>query len=117
MDNFQVDVTSLGKEKLVTVFSLFNHSAIGYRVDNDKGLILYCYESKKMIPLPFKMNMCQAAGFAFGWLEGAAVYGQEPDHDGDNKHGWRVYCEDWGHVGHEHEAFVAIQPVWAMYGK
>ena len=30
---------------------------------------------------------------------------------------WRVYCDEWGRVGNQYQAFVAIQPCWAMYGK
>ena len=31
--------------------------------------------------------------------------------------GWRVYCEDWGHIDHDWEAFVAIKKVWLWSGK
>lgn len=39
------------------------------------------------------------------------------DHDGSNEIGWRVYCEDWGHVGGELYAIVAIKPAYIWYGK
>ena len=48
------------------------------------------------------------------WLQ-EADFGKEPDHDGDNGKGWRVYVEDWGHS--RHQSMCAIEPAWAMYGK
>lgn len=44
-------------------------------------------------------------------------YGPEPDHDGSNKKSWRIYNEEWGHVGGNHYAFAAVEPVWEMFGK
>lgn len=44
-------------------------------------------------------------------------YGTQPDHDGDNGKSWRIYNEAWGHVGGNPYVFVAIEPVWAEYGK
>lgn len=52
----------------------------------------------------------------WAWLETVA-YGPQPDHDGSNGKGWRVFNEAWGHVAQERFAFCAIQPVWAMYEK
>lgn len=46
-----------------------------------------------------------------------ADYGRQPDHDGDNEKGWRLYNETWGMVGGDHSAFAAVEPAWAMYGK
>ena len=50
------------------------------------------------------------------WLK-SCEYGQQPDHDGDNGKGWRVYNESWTQVGDRWEAFVAIEPEWIWYGK
>lgn len=50
------------------------------------------------------------------WLK-AQNYGKEPDHDGDNHKGWRIYNESWGHVVGRWQAFCAIEPEWMMYGK
>lgn len=44
-------------------------------------------------------------------------YGSQPDHDGDNGKGWRVYNEAWGHVGGSRYAICGIEPVWLEYGK
>jgi hypothetical protein len=66
--------------------------------------------------LPYPMQGKALVEFAWNWLE-TAERGEQPDHDGENEAGWRVYCEGWGRVGDAQYSFVAIQPVWAMYGK
>ncbi len=120
MDNFQFDMTSQGAETLKKALCLFNppgRKVVAYSADDPKKLVLYwSNQSSKAVPLPFPMTLEQAADFAAGWLE-HADYGSEPDHDGDNGKGWRLYCEAWGHVDHDAYAFAAVEPVWAMYGK
>lgn len=119
MDNFHFDITSEGNKALKTALSLFSPSGgkvTGYREDPEKGLVLYCSDSPHATKLPYPMTLEQAADFAAGWLE-HANYGPRPDHDGDNGKGWRLYCESWGQVGGEWQAFAALQPAWAMYGK
>ena len=39
------------------------------------------------------------------------------DQDGFNSLGWRVYSEDWGHVGGDWAAICAIKPAFLWYGK
>ncbi len=117
MDNFHFDMTSEGKELLKAAMMLLPRTeVVGYRVDDKKGLIFYWADSDKATQLPYPMTLEQAADFAAGWLDHAS-YGKQPDHDGDNGKGWRLYNESWGHVDGEWEAFVAVMPVWAMYGK
>lgn len=118
MDNFQFDMTSQGADTLKAALSLFNppgRRVEGYSADKKK-LVLYWGDSPRATKLPFPMSLDEAADFAAGWLK-HADYGREPDHDGDNGKGWRLYCEGWGHVDGDHCAFAAVQPVWAMYGK
>lgn len=120
MDNFQIDITSEGsifKAMELAFRDGPNMRAVGYRISTEKGLIFYQYgSSARMTALPFKIDAAGAADFATQWLA-EQNYGPEPDHDGDNGKGWRLYCEEWGHVDNESQAFVAVQPVWAMYGK
>lgn len=120
MDNFNFDMTSQGAETLKKALCLFNPpggKVTGYSVNQEKGLIFYWADrSANMTKLPFAMTLEQAADFAAGWLQ-QADYGDEPDHDGDNGKGWRLYCESWGHVAGDPYAFAAVQPAWAMYGK
>lgn len=66
--------------------------------------------------LPYPMQGKALTEFAWNWLA-TVERGPQLDHDGDNEEGWRVYCEAWGHVGSSSYAFVAVQPIWAMYGK
>ena len=119
MDNFQVDINSKGHDQLRKAFALFEpqiNKVVGFSVSDSHGLIFYWAASPKMTLLPFKMTLEQAADFAFGWLQ-EADYGVQPDHDGDNGLGWRLYCEAWGHVAGDSCAFAAVRPIWAMYGK
>jgi hypothetical protein len=124
MDNFHVTVTSEGRDHFERALSLFfDHApgskAIGYQVTVEKGLILYWTKPDgvdEFQEFPYEMNLADAVNFAWGWIE-KTPYPKRPDHDGDNGKGFVIYNEDWGHVNHEWEAFVAIAPVWAMYGK
>ena len=116
MDNFKIDITSEGDTQFKTAMTFFRHSKVtGYRVDG-KRLILYWTKSDKATPMLYEMTLPQAAEFVLGWLSNQD-YGREPDHDGDNGKGWRLYNEAWGHIGTEYQAFVAVEPVWAWYGK
>lgn len=63
-----------------------------------------------------KSNAAEVSPMVEKWLRGVE-YGPEPDHDGTNAKGWRVYNENWGHVAGMWEAFAAIEPAWLMYGK
>jgi hypothetical protein len=125
MDNFRIDITALGDNVLAAAIALAfgDRKAIGYMVSNNNALVarlvfLWSMSEKRegMIPLPFKMAAPQAAEFARAWLA-EADYGQQPDHDGDNSRGWRVFNEAWGHVDGLWGAIVAVQPAWAMHGK
>lgn len=87
--------------------------------DEERGadtLILLWHDEDGSIPLPFPLSLDQAAGFVADWI-GSASYGSEPDHDGSNGRGWRLFTEAWGHVARHHCAIVGAQPAWAMYGK
>jgi hypothetical protein len=50
------------------------------------------------------------------WL-GSQDYKNEPDHDGDNSKGWRIYNGPWGHIDDHRYAICAIEPAWLMHGK
>jgi hypothetical protein len=140
MDNFRFDITARSPEMLKLALK------VAFELDDDKPyvygysmgpapkesasaaggewgankakarLVLYKYESAKATPLPYKMNFEQALSFVQGWLQNAG-YGPQPDHDGSNSKGWRVYNEAWGHVNDDWAGFVAIEPVWALHGK
>lgn len=79
-------------------------------------LILLWSENGKGVSLPYPLDINTVKPFVAGWL-GTRNYGSQPDHDGSNGKGWRVFNEAWGHVFGNHYAICAIQPAWAMYGK
>jgi hypothetical protein len=121
-DNFHLDVCSDSQRHFQYALTMaFDHAAGGkarfYRIDPEKGLILFWAEgAKDAVLLPYPMDCTAATEFVWNWLK-TAGYGEQPDHDGDNARGFRVYNESWGHVGNEWQAFVAIRPEWQMYGK
>jgi len=59
------------------------------------------------------------------WLSGEFAktvvmegWDRDIDHDGHNSMGWRVYSEDWGHVGPAGSgAICAVKPAWMWHGK
>ena len=119
MNNFHVKVQSEGKGHFELAMRLFfgtHQTAIAYEQCKDKGLILYGSKHKDATELPYEMELGDAINFVWGWLKKTS-YPQAPDHDGDNGSGFIVYNEDWGHVKDHWQAFVAIKPIWAMYGK
>jgi len=92
--------------------------ATHYKKDTEKNrLILAWHESPGYSELLAPVTAETAEPMVKEWLKEQAVYGSQPDHDGDNGRSWRIYCESWGHVEHNHYAFVAIEPLWAEYGK
>jgi hypothetical protein len=146
MDNRQLDITSEGKSPLEMALSIAWPGAMGGKathykevslatktdyygsptsshsesqVESEKGkktLILLWKAEQDALALPYPLDLKEAVSFVAGWLRNAE-YGREPDHDGDNGKGWRVFTEDWGHVAGHRCAIVAVQPAWAMYGK
>ncbi len=122
-DNFHFDLT--GIPLLICLDIAFSHApgkkAVGWMVQNMeerklKRLVLFWSDDPAMTPLPAPLEAKDAEPFVKAWLS-QQNYGPQPDHDGDNGKGWRVYCESWGHVAYNYRAFVAIEPVWLMYGK
>jgi hypothetical protein len=132
MDNFHIDVTSVGETSLLKALELaFAHhrQATHYAVrDAEPATERVPYKPRRLVflwtaatqlgtqELPFKLDAAGAVEFARRWLN-EQDFGREPDHDGDNKRGWRVYNEAWGRVDNQYQGFIAIAPAWAMYGK
>lgn len=123
MDNFHIDITSEGDlaKAMEIAFQRPTQKAEGYLVDPKFGLIFFwscsdSYPPQGLVRLPFKLDSAGAADFARRWLE-EQDYGREPDHDGDNGRGWRMYNNDWSKVNGLSYSIVAVQPAWAMYGK
>lgn len=84
--------------------------------DGIETLILCWSDEKDAVPLAYPHSLDEAYHFVKGWLRSVKT-GSQPDHDGDNGHGWRVFCDHWGHVAGHHYAICGVQFKWAMYGK
>jgi len=140
MDNFKIDITCEKTKPLHDALSIImtQHGVLrGYRIDKGKSgkprMILFWMEDSSMTPFPFEVSRGdrpQRTGFLRdttdrlpwlvemieGWLSNVE-YGKQPDHDGDNGRGWRVYTEAWGHVDDNSHTACAIEPEWAWHGK
>lgn len=144
MDNFNISITSEGS--LVSAMRIAfgaHRKSVGYAIrpmvegekyvapsgahphqmgwkTEPKSLRLVFYWAKidrlDFVEFPFEYDADGAADFADRWLK-SVDYGKQPDHDGDNGKGWKLYNEGWGHVDGHWQAFVAVSPRWAMYGK
>jgi hypothetical protein len=131
MDNFHIDITSEGRDEFNMAVGLAmahvpGGKVVAYCMHPDRGMVLFwdwdpkengSFEGHPVQKLLYQMNAKALSDFAWGWLLGGSDYGEEPDHDGDNHKGWRVYNESWGHVGDCWRARLAIHPEWALYGK
>lgn len=127
-NNYHFDISSEDREQFDRAMAFAfdgrysEMKARGYRLDPEKGLILYWSidsngaAAKGVQSFPYEMKVKAATEFAWHWLQ-EQNYGAEPDHDGSNHKGWRVYNESWNRIGSEWGAFVAIKPEWMMYGK
>lgn len=130
MDNRIFNVNGKGREQLAEVMRLAflqksNYAkAVAYKIDPQKGMILLWHntEAKGITGLPAPLTAEDAAVLVSAWLETrpnteCSDWDADAEHDGDNELGWRVYCEDWGHVAGERFAICAVKPAWLWYGK
>lgn len=129
MDNRLFSVNGEGQEMLERTLALAfeqqgpNTAAKAYLVDPKKGMILLWYHDKGSTAFPAPLNPKQTAALVWAWLGTEPKIEQERWEKayigGDvwSEPGWRVYCEDWGHVGDNHYAIVAVKPVFLWAGK
>jgi hypothetical protein len=125
-DNHVISITGLSAEDFKKALSFFDvKNLAGYRISNTDGMILYWTdkgsETKPIRKFPYTLaSRVEVENFVWGWLqspEAKELLGEEPNHDGSNDVGWRVFNEEWTHVDDDWSARVAICPIWAMYGK
>lgn len=95
--------------------------AVGWRVDPGRNRMVLFWSAKgfgapgvQQFPTPLGPEAVEPLVRA--WLE-SVDYGREPDHDGSNRKGWRVFNERWGYVNDWSNAFVGIEPVWLEFHK
>lgn len=127
MDNFAIDITAEGQKILLKAFEIaFSQfsSTRAYRIDGNRLIFVWGAVKDRrdpaLVEFPFKMDAPGAADFAGRWLA-EQDYGEEPDIDGSNHRGYRVFNEE-GRVKlidgtTEDFAVVAVEPVWAIYSK
>ena len=94
-----------------------------WEIDKEHGFILNSISirgNKFPIELPIEF----ITDIVWNWLHSEDAkkmnfegWDDDADHDGHNELGFRVYCDDWGHVGYNHYALVAIRPAYCWYGK
>ena len=130
MDNRVFNVNGEGEVMLTaTLKLLFTQcnaeytKAHGWAFTPKHGFIVYQYPGVgNRFPTPLTAE--QLAPIVWAWLNGDEAktvecdgWDADCDHDGDNGPGWRVFCEDWGHVNGDYNAVCAIKPAYMWYGK
>lgn len=125
-DNFRFDITAWrghykdGRDVLLDCMNLaFSGQTATHWSATSKRLILFWIAPDQRFNAQALICKTSAAGMApmvREWLA-AAEYGPEPDHDGSNSKGWRIFNEAWGHVEGESYAICGIEPAWLMHGK
>lgn len=131
MDNFKftfvgIHSKDLLRQALALAFTkgdgrLKASSAEGYLIHPEKGLVFLGYidrhsKDPAVVEFPFKMDAEGCADWAYRWLENAE-YGPEPDHDGSNSKGFKVYNDSWSRVDSYYGSLVAVKPEWCWHGK
>lgn len=130
MDNRVFNVNGRSKEQFKATMKLAflneygdMQTAKAWEFIPKKGLVFYWTDSKgDKFPVPVSVE--GASEIAWEWLQSDqakemefASWDHDADHDGSNDLGFRVYCEDWGHVAGRWEAIVAVRPAYCWYGK
>lgn len=132
-DNRLFNVNGCGDEFLAKVLELAfeqegrNTKCSHYAIHPEKGMILLWYNDssdKTVQRLPCEMTAKGLVPLISQWLKSEEAekiamgdWEDDIDHDGSNSKGWRVYCEEWGHVANYRGAICAIKPVYLWHGK
>lgn len=131
MDNRIFNVNGSSEKMLQKTLDLVfaqegdNTTCKAWKATKEHGLILLWSDSPKgCTPFPAPMSAIECAPIVSQWLKGdfaksvdLSDFCEDMDHDGSNSDGWQVYCENWGHVGDEHQAICAIKPAFMWHGK
>jgi hypothetical protein len=121
-DNFHFDITGAPLEEALAIAFLgaAGGVAAAWRAEQGDGtprlILAWSDQAEGFQPLPAAIDAAGAAPLIVKWLRDQD-YGPEPDIDGSVAKGWRVYCDSWGKVDGHAYSFVAIEPVWNLYGK
>lgn len=130
MDNRQFNVNGKGEEDLLATLELVfkqegkNTTCKAWKITKKHGLILAWHKDDRFTGLPAGMSAKTILPLVTSYLESPEAadveltdWDENEDHDGSNSKGWRVYCEDWGHVDGCFYAICAIKSVYLWHGK
>lgn len=105
-----------------------DHTAGSWKITQEKGLILCRGNHQKggvnLFPTPLTAD--QVFPIVKQYLEDSNTWdnGKFIDHwdkpinfDGSLSKGWRVYCDDWGHIDGDCDVIIAIRPAYMWHGK
>ncbi len=116
MDNFELSVTTRGRDALGQCFDLafFREQARSWYLDPSLGFVLLWKEdSKGTHPLPTSLSADGAADLAWNWLA-QTEYPERPSLDGSSVKGFNVYANK-SILGEG--SILAVKPVWALIHK
>lgn len=125
MDNFHFDVSSCAEDHLSLALELAfsgdcQRMAIGYVRKEIKGidtLVLLSYNKyPNSIPFPAPLDVYDSTIIVRSFLKNTKSQ-EQPDHDGYNKLGFRVFNNEWAKVDGIDGSICGIQPAWLVYSK
>lgn len=134
LDNPVFNVKGQGKEMLLKTMELGvacvgNYKLTGFTVDNKKGIILYWSDSDKKDYQQFvepgepKDIIDQIFDAIYSFNLALEKEDDEfwdlpiNDYEVGNSLGWRMYTEQWGQIGDDWRACLAIVPSYLWIGK
>jgi hypothetical protein len=103
-------------------------TAKGWIFDKKKGFLIVQYGNEsEMNRFPSPLGSKELAPMIWGWLKSDEALsvskskdrwdGSVGDSDVEEEPGFRIYVEDWGHVGDRHGIVAAVKPIVCWYGK
>jgi len=128
MDNRLFIVNGKGKDTLLETIKLAVKTAgyrqiDGFRIDEKKGFVLlwHCNNGitidEKTPEGVFSYVESYLESDAADYVEKKQWEQAYDSYDVTDQEGWVVYCEDWGHIGIDPYAIVAIKKAYLWYGK
>lgn len=140
MDNRVLNINGKSKEEFFLAMKIAFMQSHGYGkedtarfwgVHEEHGFVLCNYRTETehgyvrgLSELPCPMQSEAAANMLWNWLDTdeaksikLSSWFKDFPHDGSNSLGWRVYVGEWGHVGDQHGAIVAVTPAYLWHGK
>lgn len=112
-----LNVSGSYHERLIAALALTGEDAVGYKFDGTRLVFFKYFKGDTEVQkFPGKAGAEMMANWVEMWLANEANYPKEPDHDGSNTKGWRVYVNAWGVIP-DYGSFVAVEPHWIMHGK